>query len=70
MVCAGCGLCVEACPYGAIELKEGVASVNTYLCKGCGTCAATCRDKAITLINFDDQQIVNEMKGALMVVYA
>jgi heterodisulfide reductase subunit A len=66
--CAGCGLCVNACPYGAIELKESVASVNTYLCKGCGTCAATCRDKAITLIHFDDQQIVNEMMGALAAV--
>jgi heterodisulfide reductase subunit A len=63
--CAGCGLCVNACPYSAIELKESVASVNTYLCKGCGTCASTCRDKAITLIHFDDQQIVNEMMGAL-----
>jgi heterodisulfide reductase subunit A len=65
--CAGCGLCISACPYGAIELKESVASVNTYLCKGCGTCAATCRDKAISLIHFDDQQIVNEMIGALAV---
>jgi len=46
-------------------LKEGVASVNTYLCKGCGTCASTCRDKAISLIHFDDQQIINEMIGAL-----
>ncbi len=65
--CAGCGLCIAACPYGAIELKESVAAVNTYLCKGCGTCAATCRDKAISLIHFDDQQIVNEMIGALAV---
>jgi len=64
--CAGCGLCVKACPYSAIELKESVASVNTYLCKGCGTCASTCRDKAISLIHFDDQQIVNEMIGALV----
>jgi heterodisulfide reductase subunit A len=63
--CAGCGLCSEACPYGAIEISEGVASVNSYLCKGCGTCTAACRDKAITLIHFDDQQIVNEMMGAL-----
>jgi heterodisulfide reductase subunit A len=63
--CAGCGLCSEACPYGAIDISEGVASVNSYLCKGCGTCTATCRDKAISLIHFDDQQIVNEMMGAL-----
>ena len=63
--CAGCGLCVEACPYGAIEISEGVAAINSYLCKGCGTCAATCRDKAITLIHFNDQEIVNEMMGAL-----
>ena len=65
MQCTGCGLCVAACPYGAIELKEGVASINTYLCKGCGTCTATCRDKAVTLIHFDDKQIINEMVGAL-----
>jgi len=63
--CSGCGLCVDACPYEAIELTEGIASVNTYLCKGCGTCAATCCDKAITLIHFNDQEIVNEMIGAL-----
>jgi heterodisulfide reductase subunit A len=63
--CAGCGLCVRACPFSAIELKQSVASVNTFLCKGCGTCASTCRDKAITLIHYDDQQIVNEMIGAL-----
>jgi heterodisulfide reductase subunit A-like polyferredoxin len=40
--------------------------VNTYLCKGCGTCASICRDKAITLIHYDDQQIINEMVGALV----
>jgi heterodisulfide reductase subunit A len=67
--CAGCGLCVDACPYGAIQLKDSIAWVNSYLCKGCGTCSAACRDKAITLINFNDQQIVNEMIGALLVNY-
>lgn len=63
--CAGCGLCMAACPYGAIHLEMGVATVNTYLCKGCGTCSAACRNKAMTLVHFDDQQIINEMVGAL-----
>jgi len=63
--CAGCGYCVAACPYNVITIKNKVATVNSYLCKGCGTCAGACRNKAISLIHFDDRQIVNEMRGAL-----
>jgi heterodisulfide reductase subunit A len=63
--CAGCGQCVAACPYGAIALADGVAQVNGYLCKGCGTCAAACPNKAMTLIHYDDRQIIAEMLGAL-----
>ena len=64
--CAGCGQCVQACPYGAISIASSVAEVNPYLCKGCGTCAAACPDKAMTLIHFDDRQLVSEIIGALM----
>jgi heterodisulfide reductase subunit A len=67
MRCAGCGQCVQSCPYGAIELSQGAAVVNTFLCKGCGTCAAACPNKAMTLIHFEDQQVVNEIIGALAV---
>jgi len=63
--CAGCGQCVQSCPYAAIELSQGTAVVNSFLCKGCGTCAAACPNKAMTLIHFDDQQVVNEIIGAL-----
>jgi heterodisulfide reductase subunit A len=63
--CAGCGYCVAACPYNVIAIKDRVATVNSFLCKGCGTCAGACRNKAISLIHFDDRQIVNEMLGAL-----
>jgi len=69
-LCAGCGQCVNTCPYEAISLQPidnrgQVASVNSYLCKGCGTCAASCPNKAMTLIHYDDQQIISEIVGAL-----
>ena len=63
--CAGCGQCVEACPYDAIVLEDKKAIVNEYQCKGCGTCAATCPNKAMTLIHFEDVQLISELVGAL-----
>jgi heterodisulfide reductase subunit A len=56
---------VTACPYGAISIASAVAEINPYLCKGCGTCAAACPDKAMSLIHFDDRQLVAEIIGAL-----
>jgi heterodisulfide reductase subunit A len=65
-LCAGCGQCSDSCPYNAISIVHQVAEVNPYLCKGCGTCAAACPNKAMTLIHFDDEQLVEEVIGALM----
>jgi heterodisulfide reductase subunit A len=69
MNCAGCGQCMEACPYGAITLDSGTAQINGYLCKGCGTCAAACPNKAITLIHFNDRELISEIIGALSVEF-
>lgn len=64
--CRGCGICVEVCPYNAIELKIvnkfghliTVASVNEALCKGCGSCNAACLSGAIEQRHFKDNQIL------------
>jgi heterodisulfide reductase subunit A len=64
--CSGCGQCVASCPYGALGVASGVVEVNEYLCKGCGTCAATCPDKAMSLIHYNDQQLIHEIIGALV----
>ncbi len=70
-LCRGCGFCVEACPYKAIELKEIdhfghkiiVATVNEALCKGCGSCSAACLNGAISHLGFTDGQILAAIKA-------
>jgi len=62
--CSGCGLCVEVCAYGAVEMdaEREVAKVNGLLCKGCGSCAATCLSGAIDLSGFTNRQIITELE--------
>ncbi|MBU1671563.1 MAG: CoB--CoM heterodisulfide reductase iron-sulfur subunit A family protein [Actinobacteria bacterium] len=65
-LCRGCGICVECCPYGAVELTaDGVACVNEALCKGCGLCAAACLGGAVVMEAYDDGQILACIEGLL-----
>jgi heterodisulfide reductase subunit A len=61
--CSGCGECLLACPYHAIERVEGKAQVNVALCKGCGTCVGACLAKAITGHHFTDEELVAQIEG-------
>ena len=40
--CLGCGDCIRACQFGALQLKEGRVFVNEELCMGCGVCVSKC----------------------------
>jgi heterodisulfide reductase subunit A2 len=63
--CTGCGMCVDVCPYEAVNLAEGKANVNNVLCEGCGTCAATCVRGAIDVRNSSHGQIQQMITAAL-----
>ena len=49
-LCTGCGTCVETCPAGVLELKDGKAHVvNPDDCLGCRACESACPEGAITV---------------------
>ena len=48
--CMGSGSCVDACPYMAIECREGYAHVDPDLCRSCGLCIKTCPKRLISRV--------------------
>ena len=54
-LCTGCEICVDWCPFGAIEMvkpkgsKKEKASVDAVKCMGCGICVLKCDYQALSL---------------------
>jgi heterodisulfide reductase subunit A len=67
--CIGCGACIEACAYAAIEFRETrqgkKAVVNPVLCKGDGLCNSKCPTGAIFLKHFTDEELVSQVDAAV-----
>jgi len=48
--CLGFGSCAEACPFGAIEMRDALAIVHPELCVGCENCVAACPKDLIIMV--------------------
>lgn len=70
--CTGCGLCVKACPFAAIKVKNKKAEIEAN-CTLCGSCVEVCKLDAIVLerpkpsdkdlSDYKDVWIFVELKG-------
>ena len=64
--CLGGGTCVEACPFDAIHIVNGIAVVDPDACKACGKCVLACPKHLISLVRADAKALVacsSHLKG-------
>ena len=48
--CDGCGNCIEVCPFGVLEIRNGKVIVKDLKnCKRCGACMYACPNEAIEI---------------------
>lgn len=66
-LCSACGLCVEACPYGARVLEPGdpYAEVVEALCQGCGVCVAVCPNGASSQVGFAMKRVYDMLDAVV-----
>jgi len=63
-LCVRCGLCKTVCAPAAIEINDdGTPMINEVACKSCGMCMPACPTGAIQLLNFSDDQLLDEIKA-------
>lgn len=53
--CMGFGSCVQACPFDAIHIVDGVAVVDREKCKACKKCIAVCPNHLIELVPYSSK---------------
>jgi ferredoxin len=56
--CLGFGDCTRVCDYDAIQIIDGLATVDYDKCIGCGACSKVCPRNIITITPFKAERII------------
>lgn len=48
--CFKCGMCVRKCPKTAIQMVNGIPSIDRDKCDSCGECIKSCPDKVLAFL--------------------
>jgi ferredoxin len=65
--CTGCGLCIPACPEGALQIIDGKARlVSDLMCDGLGACIGECPEGAIAIEKreaepYNEKKVIREI---------
>ncbi|NIP27526.1 MAG: RnfABCDGE type electron transport complex subunit B [Phycisphaerae bacterium] len=56
--CLGFGDCTRACQFDALEMVDGLATVNYEKCTGCGACSRACPRNLIEMVPFAHEHMM------------
>ncbi len=61
----GCGICIQVCPYEAIDRERERVKVDHFACEGCGACVSACPTSSLTFTEPSNDELYARLAALL-----